>query len=79
VTAKKPLLLLLGALALPLSVACEKGRGAAEPPVAALREAGAVSKDPEEVGRWLLGELVSSGGNAKQATVARRRHPPGLS
>jgi cellulose synthase operon protein C len=73
VTAKKSLFLLLGALSLPLSVACEKGHGAADPPVAALREAGASSKDPEEVGRWLLGELVSSGGNAKQATNARRR------
>jgi tetratricopeptide (TPR) repeat protein len=73
VTAKKSLVLLLGALALPLSVACEKGRGAADPPVSALREAGARSKDPEEVGRWLLGELVSSGGDTKQAAAARRR------
>jgi hypothetical protein len=73
VTARKSLVLLLGALALPLSVACEKGRGAADPPVSALREAGARSKDPEEVGRWLLGELVSSGGDTKQAAAARRR------
>jgi hypothetical protein len=73
VTAKTQLFLLLGALCLPLAVACEKGHGAAQPPVSALREAGASSKDPEEVGRWLLGELVSSGGSTKQAANARRR------
>jgi tetratricopeptide (TPR) repeat protein len=70
-TPKKTLVLLLGALS--LSVACEKGHGPGQPPVSALRDAGHSSKDPEQVGRWLLGELVSPGGNAKQASAARRR------
>lgn len=44
-----------------------------EPAVADLRKGAAASKDGELVGRWLLGELVSPGGDAKQAVRARKR------
>ena len=45
--------------------------GAAQ--VADLRKSSASSKDGEVVARWLLGELVSPGGDPKQAERARKR------
>ena len=44
-----------------------------EPAVANLRKSAEASKDGELVGRWLLGELVSPGGDTKQAARARKR------
>ncbi len=58
---------------LALAPACATEKPAHGPPVAALRGEGSASKDPELVGRWLLGELVSPGGDPKQAESARRR------
>ncbi len=42
-------------------------------PIEALRGAGRQSADGEEVGRWLLGELVVPGGTKERAVAARRR------
>ncbi|MCC6216376.1 MAG: hypothetical protein IT376_16060 [Polyangiaceae bacterium] len=43
------------------------------PAIAELRRDGAATKDAELAGRWLLGELVSPGGDAKEAGRARAR------
>lgn len=45
----------------------------ANPPIAELRKTGRSSDDPELVGRWLFGELVSPGGDPRQARSARQR------
>ncbi|MEY4549708.1 MAG: hypothetical protein RL685_5903, partial [Pseudomonadota bacterium] len=42
-------------------------------PLTELREEGESSSDDEELGRWLLGELLSHGGQAQRAEAARRR------
>lgn len=62
--------LLVAVLAL---TACTAGRSGEGPalPVAELRRDGARSRDPEVVARWLLGELISPGGQAGQARKAR--------
>jgi cellulose synthase operon protein C len=53
--------------------ACASSQTQAEVPIAALRKDGHGSRNPELVGRWLLGELVSPGGSTKEATRARTR------
>jgi tetratricopeptide (TPR) repeat protein len=64
------------ALALGVAVAlgaCAHQDQVRAPAVAELRKSAEGSKDGEVVGRWLLGELVSPGGDAKQAARARKR------
>ncbi len=59
-----------------LSVAsCGPARSArsAQPALSTLREKGEASTDPEVVARWLLGELISPGGDANVAARARKR------
>ena len=58
-----------------LSIAgCRTGQGnKAKDALAALRESAAESRDSELVARWLLGELISPGGDARRATAARQR------
>jgi len=54
--------------------ACARGSGA--PPATPLRElrsAGESSSNDEALGRWLLGELLSQGGDPKRAIEARQR------
>src|SRR5689334_6272151 len=63
---------LVAGFALAVSACATKER-APEPKVGDLRKAAAASKDGEEVARWLLGELVSPGGDARQAASARKR------
>ena len=41
--------------------------------LAAAREAGEDSDDPDRVGEWLMAELVASGGDVKRAAQARAR------
>jgi tetratricopeptide (TPR) repeat protein len=41
--------------------------------LAAAREAGEDSDDPDRVGEWLMAELVASGGDVKRAAQARER------
>jgi len=55
-----------------LAIGCASSRNAAEPPVSALRKETKGSSDGEALGRWLLGELVSPGGDAKHAIEARK-------
>jgi len=57
------------------SVSCggTRGAGSAQPALSSLRDKGQSSRDPEVVARWLLGELISPGGDAKQAARARKR------
>lgn len=64
--------LFVATAALALGACAGEGR-VAQPKVADLRRSAAASRDPEQVGRWLLGELVSPGGDAKQAEQARKR------
>ena len=65
------------ALALALALAASACGGQSDrlaaSPLAELREDGATVKDPERVGRWLLAELLSPGGDAKRAAQARAR------
>lgn len=63
------------ALAISLMIASCSGRGAssARSGVALLRDAGQSTHNPELAGRWLLGELISPGGVASEAKLARRR------
>lgn len=70
----KPLLL-AAALALgALQPACgAASSGPAESALDAARRAAPASKDPDEVGRWLLSELLSPGGTAQGARRARAR------
>lgn len=63
---------LLVALCL-LGTACASSQKQAEVPVSELRKDASGSRNPELVGRWLLGELVSPGGTAKEAARARTR------
>ncbi len=53
--------------------ACATEQRVPQPKVAELRRSAAKEKDPEAVGRWLLGELVSPGGDAREAEKARKR------
>jgi cellulose synthase operon protein C len=53
--------------------ACASQKVQTEPKVADLRRSSAASADGEVVARWLLGELVSPGGDARQAAAARKR------
>ena len=55
------------------AAACAGQESVGPPQVADLRKSSASSKDGEVVGRWLLGELVSPGGDTKQAERARKR------
>ena len=55
------------------TTACASGQRATEPKVADLRRSAAASTDGEQVARWLLGELLSPGGDARQAVSARKR------
>jgi hypothetical protein len=62
------------ALALALAApACASREATPQPKVAELRKTSAASKDGEVVARWLLGELVSPGGDSRQAATARKR------
>jgi cellulose synthase operon protein C len=63
---------LLTACALALG-ACATEQRVAQPKVAELRRSAPTSKDGEVVASWLLGELVSLGGDAHQAESARKR------
>jgi len=53
--------------------ACSQQGKVARPAVADVRKSAETSKDGEVVARWLLAELVSPGGDAKQADRARKR------
>jgi tetratricopeptide (TPR) repeat protein len=53
--------------------ACATEQRVAQPKVADLRRSAKDSRDPEEVARWLLAELVSPGGDVRQAETARKR------
>jgi tetratricopeptide (TPR) repeat protein len=53
--------------------ACASSQKQADVPVAELRKDAGGSRNPELVGRWLLGELLSPGGSTKEATRARTR------
>lgn len=55
-------------------MACTRGVGS-QPvtPIAELRRDAEHSSDDAELGRWLLGELLSPGGDAKRAQQARQR------
>lgn len=65
--------LLLATLVL-LLTGCGASRPASSPTaLASVRDAARGSSDGEVLGRWLLGELVSPGGDAKQASEARGR------
>jgi cellulose synthase operon protein C len=67
-------LLLVGLLAAAaLLPGCAGAPGSAATPLAELRSSGAHSSDAERLGRWLLAELLSPGGEAKRAEEARRR------
>jgi tetratricopeptide (TPR) repeat protein len=62
----------VGALA--LALACTRGAGPQPAtPIAELRRDAEHSSDDVELGRWLLGELLSPGGDAKRAREARQR------
>ncbi len=66
--------LLLAALASSSLALCCGGSGLpAAAPLSELRAAGESSSDDEELGRWLLGELLAHGGDAGRAEAARRR------
>ncbi|HZO12660.1 MAG TPA: hypothetical protein VFB62_05370, partial [Polyangiaceae bacterium] len=60
-------------LALVLSSCGGAQSGAKDAHLAAAREAGEDSNDPDVVGEWLLAELVASGGDLKRAKTARER------
>ncbi len=66
---------LFAAFACGLLLACGAGRDApaTSPSAPEVREELADSKDPNELARWLLAELLSEGGDAKQAARARER------
>lgn len=54
--------------------ACARGSGAPPAtPLSELRSAGEHSSNDAELGRWLLAELLSQGGDAKRALAARQR------
>lgn len=53
--------------------ACGSGPMKPADPLEELRRLGAESAEGEAVGRWLLGELVASGGDAARARAARKR------
>ncbi len=71
----RPLAVLSLALLSLSAVSCTRTRGAqsAEGALSSLRDEGKSSTDPEVVARWLLGELISPGGNAAAALQARKR------
>jgi len=57
-----------------LLLACTAGAGAQpQTPLRELRSAGESSSNDEALGRWLLGELLSRGGEPKRALAARQR------
>lgn len=72
---RKTRLLSLLAVAAPLVLAsgCSGSQKPAQTPVAELRKSAQSSDEGEVVARWLLGELVSPGGQAKHAIEARKR------
>lgn len=67
-------LLFAAGVALAVS-ACGAGtpRAVTAPTLADLRANARSSSDPEVVGKWALSEMIAPGGNADQATAARRR------
>ncbi len=58
-----------------LCASCTHGAPAksAATPIAALRTSGKATQDPEIAGQWLLGELISPGGDARTARDARKK------
>ncbi|HEY3500062.1 MAG TPA: hypothetical protein VGK73_35475, partial [Polyangiaceae bacterium] len=65
--------LLLAAFAASAAPGCAAGTPRAQPPLGEFRAQAKGSQSGETVGRWLLGELVSPGGTAAQAELARQR------
>jgi tetratricopeptide (TPR) repeat protein len=63
---------LLAAAAFALA-GCATEQRTTAPKVADVRRGAQGSHDPEEIGRWLLAELVSPGGDAREAEKARKR------
>ena len=68
-------LVIVGLLATASALGCAAGAPAtaASPGLAELRKAGHDSNDAELVGRWALAEELSPGGDARQASTARKR------
>ncbi|MEB2312447.1 MAG: hypothetical protein OZ921_04605 [Sorangiineae bacterium] len=58
-----------------MTSSCTRGAPArsASPPIAELRDDGRATRDPEIAGRWLIGELISPGGDARSALDARKK------
>jgi tetratricopeptide (TPR) repeat protein len=61
------------ALALVLSIGCGAAQEKAVDPLIAARGEGPSSDEPDQVGRWLLLELIAPGGQSSQANAARKR------
>lgn len=61
------------ALALSLTACGSAAPSLPDDPIAIARNQAALSRDGEVVGKWLLAELLSQGGDAKRASEARAR------
>src|SRR5262245_48829436 len=64
---------LLAASVAGAALGCAASTPKSQAPIGEFRAQAKTSKSGETVGRWLLGELVSPGGTADQAGLARQR------